>query len=179
MALVELRPMRRDDLPLLLRWLVAPHVSQWWRGEPSDLPGVEAKYGPCIDGDDPTELFVIEESEQPIGMIQRYLIAGEPDWARAFGGIVDVSSAAGIDYLIGVPDAVGRGLGTAAISAFADLVFEWRPVASIVVSVQQANPASWRVLERAGFSRVWAGALDSPDPSDQGPEFVYVRLRSD
>ena len=25
-------------------------------------PSVEAKYGPCIDGDDPTELFVIEWS---------------------------------------------------------------------------------------------------------------------
>jgi aminoglycoside 6'-N-acetyltransferase len=171
--------MRREDLPLLHQWLLAPHVRQWWRGEPTDLPSVEAKYGPCIDGDDPTELFVIEELGQPIGMIQRYLIADEPEWARVFDGIVDVSSAAGIDYLIGRPDAVGRGLGTAAISAFARLVFEWRPVVSIVVSVQQANPASWRVLERAGFSRVWAGELDSPDPSDQGPEYVYIRSRSD
>lgn len=170
--------MQRDDLPLLLHWLRQPHVSEWWRGEPADLTSVAAKYGPCIDGDDPTELFVIAESGRAIGMIQRYLIADEPEWARAFDDIVDVSDAAGIDYLIGESDAVGRGLGTAAIAAFVAMVFEWRCVQSIVVTVQQANRASWRVLERAGFTRVWAGELDSPDPSDEGPEYVYVISRS-
>jgi aminoglycoside 6'-N-acetyltransferase len=169
--------MRQDDLPLLLDWLAQPHVSEWWRGEPSDLAGVEAKYGACIDGDDPTELFVIEESSRPIGMLQRYLMADEPEWAGVFDDIVDVANAAGIDYLIGHPDAIGHGVGTAAIAMFMPMVFEWRPVQSIVVTVQQANPASWRVLERVGFIRVWAGELDSPDPSDQGPEYVYVASR--
>ena len=166
--------MREDDFPLLLDWLHQPHVAQWWRDEPADLAAVYAKYGPCIDGADPTELFVIEESGRPVGMIQRYLIADEPEWAHAFDGIVDVNDGAGIDYLIGVPDAVGRGVGTAAIGAFVAMVFTWRPVASIVVTVQQANLASWRALERVGFTRVWAGELDSPDPSDVGPEYVYV-----
>jgi aminoglycoside 6'-N-acetyltransferase len=169
--------MRREDLPLLLQWLGEPHVREWWRDEPSDLAGVEAKYGAGIDGEDPTELFVIAELGRPIGMIQRYLMADEPEWSHAFEGIVDVTDAAGIDYLIGVPDAVGRGLGTAAIAAFVPLVFQWRPVQSIVVSVQQANPASWRCLERVGFARVWSGELDSPDPSDIGAEHVYVLPR--
>jgi aminoglycoside 6'-N-acetyltransferase len=170
--------MRQDDLPLLLDWLAQPHVSEWWRGEPSDLAGVEAKYGACIDGDDPTELFVIEESSRPIGMLQCYLMADETEWAGAFDDIVDVADAAGIDYLIGHPDAIGRGIGTAAIAMFVPMVFEWRPIQSIVVTVQQANPASWRVLERVGFTRVWAGELDSPDPSDEGPEYVYVASRA-
>jgi aminoglycoside 6'-N-acetyltransferase len=178
--------MTRADLPMLARWLAQPHVGEWWRDEPADRAAVEAKYGPCIDGDDPTELFVIEELSpagqapgRPVGMIQRYLFADEPDWVAVFDGIVDVDvdGAAGIDYLIGEPDAVGRGLGAAAIAAFTELVFDWRPVPSIVVTVQQDNRASWRVLERAGFQRVWAGELDSPDPSDQGPEYVYRRGR--
>jgi aminoglycoside 6'-N-acetyltransferase len=174
---VDFRPLGRADLPLLAQWLRAPHVLQWWRDEPQDLAAVEAKYGPCIDGEDPTELFVIEVVGRPIGMVQRYLIADEPEWSRAFDDIVDVSEAAGMDYLIGEPDAVGRGLGKASIAAFVPLVFAWRPVRSIVVTVQQANPASWRILESAGFSRVWAGELDSPDPSDEGPEYVYVLER--
>lgn len=171
--------MRRDDLPLLLQWFGEPHVRQWWRDEPADLAAVEAKYGPCIDGPDPTEQFVIVAADRPIGMIQRYLIADEPDWAAVLEAIVEVGDAAGIDYLIGAPDAVGRGLGTAAIAAFVPAVFQWRPVRSIVVTVQQANRASWRVLERAGFSRVWAGELDSPDPSDQGPSYVYTIARTE
>jgi aminoglycoside 6'-N-acetyltransferase len=170
--------MRRPDLPLLLHWFGQPHVSEWWRDQPQDLPAVEAEYGACIDSEDPTELFVIEAAGRPIGMIQRYLFADEPAWVRVFDGIADVSDAAGIDYLIGEPDAVGHGLGTAAITAFVAMVFEWRPVPSIVVTVQQANPASWRVLEKAGFIRLWAGELDSPDPSDDGPEYVYLLERT-
>jgi aminoglycoside 6'-N-acetyltransferase len=170
--------MRRDDLPLLLHWLVQPHVSEWWRDEPADIESVADKYGPCIDGDDPTELFVIESGNRPIGMIQRYLMADEPEWSQAFAGIAEVADAAGLDYLIGEPDAVGHGLGTAAIGLFASMVFEWRPVTSIVVSVQQSNPASWRCLERVGFIRVWSGVLDSPDPSDVGSQHVYVLART-
>jgi aminoglycoside 6'-N-acetyltransferase len=174
---LELRPMRRDDLPLLLGWFGQPHVSEWWRDEPADLAGVEAEYGACIDGDDPTELFVIEADGRSVGMIQRYLFADEPEWAAAFTDIVDVTDAAGIDYLIGDPGAIGRGLGSATITRFAAMVFDWRPVRSIVVTVQQTNPASWRVLEKAGFDRVWAGEIDSPDPSDAGPEYAYVLTR--
>jgi aminoglycoside 6'-N-acetyltransferase len=140
---------------------------------------VAAKYGPCIDGDDPTELFVISEADRPVGMIQRYQINDEPDWLPVFDGITDVTAAAGIDYLIGEPDAVGRGIGTAVIAAFTAMVFAWRPVTSIVVTVQQANIGSWRILEKAGFSRIWSGELDSPDPSDHGPEHVYRLERTD
>lgn len=172
--------MRRDDLVLLTRWLQATHVREWWRDEPADLLSMQAKYGPCIDGDDQTELFVIEAAGRPAGMIQRYLFAAEPDWGAVLAGIVDVESAAGIDYLIGEPDAIGRGTGTAAVTQLVAATFaERRPIRSIVVTVQQANPASWRVLEKAGFSRIWAGELDSPDPSDEGPEYVYAISRAE
>jgi len=174
---VGFRPLRRDDLPLLFEWLRRPHVAEWWRDVPPDLAAVEAEYGPCIDGDDPTELFVVTTGGLPVGMVQRYLIADEPEWWPAFDGIVDVSNAAGIDYLIGELDAVGKGIGSAMIAAFAPMTFEWRPVDSIVVTVQQTNTASWRILEKSGFQRIWSGELKSPDPSDEGPEHVYVLTR--
>jgi aminoglycoside 6'-N-acetyltransferase len=175
---VGFRPLGRADLPLLFAWLRRPHVTDWWRDVPSGLATVEAEYGACIDGADPAELFAVLLEERPVGMIQRYLIADEPDWWPAFDGIVDVANAAGIDYLIGELDAVGVGIGSTMIAAFVPLVFAWRPVDSIVVTVQQANVASWRILEKAGFKRVWSGELNSPDPSDQGPEHVYVLTRA-
>ena len=170
--------MARDDLPLLFAWLRRPHVAEWWRDVPASLASVDAVYGPCIDGDDPTELFVVQVDGRPVGMIQRYLIADEPEWWPAFDGIVDVSNAAGIDYLIGEVAATGTGVGSVMIAAFVPLVFAWRPVDSIVVTVQQANIASWRILEKSGFTRVWSGELDSPDPSDQGPEHIYLISRT-
>jgi aminoglycoside 6'-N-acetyltransferase len=169
--------MQRGDLPLLFEWLRAPHVAEWWPDVPADLAAVEAEYLDAIEGDDPTELFVVEYDDRPIGMTQRYLIADEPDWLPAFDGIVDVSNAAGIDYLIGELNHVGKGIGTAMAAAFSAEVFAWRPVEKIVVTVQQANPASWRILDKAGFQRVWSGELTSPDPSDEGAQHVYVLER--
>ena len=174
---IDLRLLGRDDLPLLFDWLRRPHVAEWWRDVPADLSVVEADYGKCIDGDDPTELFVVLLEGRPVGMIQRYLIAEEPEWLPAFDGILDVSNAAGIDYLIGELDAVGIGVGSSMISTFVPMTFAARPVDSIVVTVQQDNIASWRILEKSGFVRIWSGELDSPDPSDEGPEHVYVLSR--
>jgi aminoglycoside 6'-N-acetyltransferase len=175
---VVLRPLARDDLPLISRWLAEPHVARWWRdaGGPS---AVEAEYLPCITGDDPTEVFAIEIGGRPVGLIQRYLISDNPDWARAMAATpLPVGGAVGIDYLIGDPDLVGRGLGSTVIRTFTELTFLRYPEAGVVsAAVQQDNPASWRALERAGFARLWAGQLDSDDPSDAGPAYVYARTR--
>jgi aminoglycoside 6'-N-acetyltransferase len=171
---LRLRPLSREDLPRLSRWLAEPHVANWWR-DPSDLASVRASYLPCIDGTDPAEVFIIEAAGRAAGLVQRYLVADDPDWDRAVRatGAVD-GCAAGIDYLIGEPELCGRGYGTAAISTFTTLTFERYPQADAVVAVpQQANVASWRALDRAGYRRWWAGRLASADPSDAGPAYLY------
>ena len=171
---VTVRPLARADLARLSGWLAEPHVARWWR-DPSDLAAVQAAYLPCIDGTDPTEVFVIEAEGRPAGFIQRYLTAGDPDWDRAVRATGAVTGGtAGIDYLIGEPGLCGRGYGAAAISLFTALTFRRYPQAGAVVAVpQQDNVASWRALERAGFSRWWSGQLDSSDPSDAGAAYLY------
>jgi aminoglycoside 6'-N-acetyltransferase len=143
---------------------------------------VEAEYGPCIDGLDPTELLVIEHEARPVGFIQRYRISDNPTWAAALAPAVataDTTNAVGFDYAIGAQAATGRGIGSDAIRLLASDTFERYPeVGSIVVAMQQANRPSWRALERVGFERRWAGLLDSPDPSDAGPSYVYVLTRT-
>jgi aminoglycoside 6'-N-acetyltransferase len=176
---IVFRAITLGDLPNVSRWLAEPHVSQWWR-EPSELSAVEAKYLPCIDGRDPTEIFVIEVDGKPAGFIQRYLVSDNPDWAEVLHatGTTGWEAAFGIDYLIGDPALTGRGIGTAAIRQFTAESFARYPETdSSVVDVQQANTASWRALERAGFTRFWAGELASDDPSDAGPSFLYRKPR--
>lgn len=188
---LSFRPLERADFALLVRWLAAPHVAAWWR-EDADPDAVEARYGPCIDGADPTELFVVEADGVPVGMIQRYRLAHEREWAASVEAALgnpgvpaaerteglSLQHAAGIDYLIGVEDMTGRGLGSRMIDAFTVLTFERHPeVDQVVVAVQQQNAASWRALENAGYRRVFAGTIDSGDPSDEGPGFLYVRRR--
>lgn len=171
---VTLRPLAEADLPLISRWLSQPHVARWWQ-DPADLESVRAEYGPCLSGADPTEVFVIEVAAQPAGLIQQYLVADDPEWAHAIDATgVAAGSAAGIDYLIGEPAFTGHGHGTAAISAITARAFARYPDADAVVAApQQANAASWRALERAGYQRWWGGQLDSDDPGDAGPAYLY------
>ena len=64
------------------------------------------------------------------------------------------------------------------IDAFVDLTWDRYPdISAVVAAVDQGNEASWRALEGAAFLRTWAGVLDSDDPGDQGPHYLYVRRR--
>jgi aminoglycoside 6'-N-acetyltransferase len=171
---VVLRPSSRSDLPLLSRWLAAPHVARWWR-EPSDASSVQAAYGPAIDGDDPTEVLIAELDERPIGMLQRYLLSDNPDYQRALGPAGAPAAAASLDYLIGEEELTGSGLGPAMITkGSAEIWLQHPEIVAIVVAVQQDNRPSWRALEKAGYRRTWSGTIASGDPSDSGPSYVYL-----
>jgi aminoglycoside 6'-N-acetyltransferase len=166
--------LRSSDLSVLATWLARPHVQRWWR-EPSDLASVEENYGPLLDGSDPTEGFMVHLSGRPIGYVQRYLIDDDPEWREAMRSSMQEGGGIGIDYLIGEPDLVGRGIGRDMISRFVAECFGRYPAENrIVVGLQQDNVASWKALEASGFRRVWAGDLESSDPSDQGPSFIYL-----
>ena len=102
-----------------------------------------------------------------------------PDWHKTIRGPLGRAGGIGIDYLIGEPDFVGRGLGRRLICQFVDASWNRYPSAErIVVALQQENIASWRALEASGFQRVWEGDLVSSDPSDQGPSFIYIADRN-
>jgi aminoglycoside 6'-N-acetyltransferase len=167
------RPLQFVDLHLVARWQSRAHVAHWWR-EPADLASITSRYSPTIDGRDPTEVFIIEFEGEAIGLIQRYLLSDNPEWAAAIG----IQEGAGIDYFIGEEAMVGRGLGARAIARFAEDTFVRYPAVPMVVAVpQQDNVASWRALERAGFQRLAAKRLESDDPSDAGPAYIYGLTR--
>ncbi len=174
---ISFRPLSAGDVPKLAEWLAAPHVKEWWP-EPHDLASVEERFLPLVEGVDTTEGFVILGNGSPIGYIQRYALADEPEWRKTVAVAAGAVEAAGIDYLIGDPAMVGRGVGSEAIGVFVAGLWERYPdVSVVVVAVQQLNLASWRALEKAGFERAWAGNLDTDDPSDQGPAFLYTKVR--
>ncbi len=167
------RPLSRVDFPLVDRWLAEEHVARWWPEIASGGSAASA-FGPCVDGNDPTEVFVVEDGGRALGLVQRYLLTDYPAWCDGVG----MEAAAGIDYLIGKEALTGAGIGPRIIMAFTGLTLErYRNAESIVVAVQQANRASWRALEKAGYHRVFAGTIDSDDPSDAAPSYLYVRER--
>ena len=135
---------------------------------------MESTYGPTVGGHDPTEGFMVELDGRAVGFVQRYLLDDYPEWSTAVG----VERAAGIDYLIGVAELTGVGLGPVILDAFTTSTFErYGEIDCVAVAVQQANRRSWRALEKAGYEQVFAGEIDSDDPSDAGPSYTYVRRR--
>jgi aminoglycoside 6'-N-acetyltransferase len=173
------RPIGRQDFALLSQWMSSPHVHTWWREDP-DAAAVEARYGPAVDGTDATEAFIVESDGRPIGFIQRYLLADNPEWEKSLAATSCPDNGAGIDYFIGLEALIGQGVGPEIIERFAQDTFRRYPdVPAIVVDVDQDNRRSWRALEKAGFRRIWSGNLVSDDPSDAGPNHVYVRPRAE
>jgi aminoglycoside 6'-N-acetyltransferase len=121
------------------QWLCAPHVAAWWH-QPLDLAGVHAKYGPRVDGGEPTHVFVIEYDGRPVGWIQWYLWSDYPEHARQLSAEL---AAAGIDL----------GLGTAASCEFlAQIVFRNRRVTAVITDPEEGNLRSLGAFRKAGFT---------------------------
>jgi aminoglycoside 6'-N-acetyltransferase len=173
--LVSFRPLARDDFPVLSAWLSRPHVQQWWP-EAFDAGAIEERYQPVLDGTDPTECFVVECDGVAIGFIQRYLLMDNPEWGRILAVAGTPADGAGIDFFIGDEMLIGVGIGPKMIDRFVETTWPRYPlIPAIVVNVSSENRRSWRALERAGFTRVWSGLLQSDDPSDEGLNHVYLR----
>jgi aminoglycoside 6'-N-acetyltransferase len=146
---IEFRPLRKDDLPLVGDWLEREHVRKWWR---DSLDESLAEYEKAIDGLDPSEHYLIVLDGRPVGMIETYLISDHPEWEQ----IVRVGEGvAGVDLLIGEPGLTGRGLGPRVLEAFArEIVFANVEIRACVAAVDEENARSWRAFEKAGFRYV-------------------------
>ncbi len=175
---VDFRPLTRADLPLLARWLAEPLVARWW-DHATTPEALEADFGPCIDGTDPAEVLLALTGGRPFGLVQRYLVADFPEYVAELEPVVDVPPGAlSIDYLIGEPDVRGGGAGTAMLAAFVADSWPRYPAAdAVLVPVAAGNVASWRALERAGFTRVAEGPMTPDNPVDPPDHVVYLLRR--
>jgi aminoglycoside 6'-N-acetyltransferase len=157
---VGVRAMSRGDLADVTRWRQSEHVQRWWRGVGEPTPeAVEARYGPRIDGLTPTRMWVVEVNGRSVGFIQDYRIGDYPDYAL----LTPDPEAIGIDYAIGDPAWVGRGLGVRLLWAWMLRARHRFPeAASYFAAPDHRNAASLRILAKAGFTEgLW---FDEPLP---------------
>jgi len=150
---VGFRSMTHDDLPDVVRWQQAPHAARWFRRHDlgDDLERAQERYGRRIDGIEPTRMWVIEINGEPVGYVQDYLIGDHPEYAI----LTAEPDAIGVDYVIGEPSLVGKGIGTRVLRTFLrDVVRTYYPDATKYVACpDHRNAASLRVLEKLGFVR--------------------------
>jgi aminoglycoside 6'-N-acetyltransferase len=173
-------PITRANFELIGRWLAESEVDRWWHDDPSPA-GIEAQFGPIVDGTDPTEVFVVYEQSTAVGLIQRYQIDDEIEYRAELAGTHVVPPAAvSMDYFIGDEAQRGRGLGPRMVAELvADTWRVHRNAPAVIIAVQAGNQRSWRTLERAGFRRVAEGELTPDNPIDTPHHVIYRIDRPD
>jgi aminoglycoside 6'-N-acetyltransferase len=170
--MLSLRAITEADLPAVEAWLALPHVARWWT--PDATPEAEtAKYRERIrqetgqretgqrgkdheeragQGREPaTHMLMVIVDGMPVGWCQWYLWADYPAEAEAIGAR---DGEIGIDYAIGDPAQIGRGIGSTLIATLVAEARRRHPGAGILTTPEAANIASRRVLEKNGFRLV-------------------------
>ena len=151
---VTVRDMTRGDLRDVTRWRAQPHVARWWAGDgEATYDAVERRYGPRIDGETPTRMWVLEVNGRSVGFGQHYRIADYPDYAL----LGPDPAAIGVDYAIGEPEWTGRGLGSR-------MIWAWVLRARATVPggprlLRGARPPQRRLAEGAGEGRLRRGPV--------------------
>ena len=173
---VTFRRLQADDLPVLARWLAAPHVHRWWFQE-ADPEALERDFGAVMRGEEPAEDLVATVDGRDVGLCQRARWDDYPDDEAELAPFLDLPSGAVIvDYLIGDPADTGRGIGPAVIAALvADTWASYADCPAVVVPVAAGNRPSWRALEKAGFRHVGTARLEPDNPVDP-PDHVVLRI---
>lgn len=159
-TVVAVRAMTRGDLADVIRWRQSDHIRRWWQadGEPT-AEAVTEQYGPEIDGTTPTRLWIAEVNGRSVGFLSDYRIADYPDYAL----LCSEPDAVGLDYAIGEPAWLGKGLGARILWTWSRKARHRFPDAtSYFAAPDHRNEASLRMLDKAGFTRgVW---FDEPQP---------------
>ncbi len=161
---ISFRKLELNDLPLLHKWLNNPHVREWYdKDKSSTLENVTKRYMEKINGDKPTQAFIANYKNKPVGYIQTYKLNDYPDYVKY---INPIKNTAGVDLFIGEPDSVGKGLGKLILNKFlAKVVFIQENIESCVVGPEPKNKRAIKAYEKAGFHYLKTIHIsDEPEP---------------
>lgn len=144
-----------NDFDLLHRWLNTPHVASEWDNN-TTREDIQEKFGAKIISTI-QRAFIVYHNSEPLGYIQAYQASkvGDGWWPGLSSDIV------GFDQFIGVPEKLGKGLGSGFVKALSDWLLELRHVSKCITDPSPSNLRAIRAYEKAGFIRV--GLVQTPD----------------
>lgn len=160
------KPLQKNDLNVLCKWLDKPHVKEWWDDHLTHEE-IKAKYGQRI-GDKAVVPFIVYLNEKPIGFIQYYHATqvGDGWWPNEKEGTV------GLDQFIGEEACINQGLGTQMITLFTQKLFSMPNIQKIIIDVDPNNSRAIKCYENAGFKFV--ELMETPD----GIAYLYSLIKS-
>lgn len=144
---LSLRPISRDDIPLMVEWQSRPEIHEWYGGGPRDAEHFERRY---FDSDEPVNRCIVLLEGRPIGYLQYYRYTDE--WKPMIGLRPD-EQAWGIDLYIGEPDLHGRGIGSRLLAALAQWLASEHGAERVVIDPRVENTRAIAAYGRAGFRK--------------------------
>lgn len=141
---IRLRPLAESDLPLLERWLHAPHVARWYENPQDWLTEVRGRNGAFRF----LRHFIVLADNTPVGFAQYYPYEAS---GETWQGSLPVRGTYSIDYLIGEPDFLGRGCGRETVRRLVERIAAEPDARRVIVYPEEENAASRRTLRSAGF----------------------------
>ena len=157
------RALEQRDLKLLKNWIALPHWQEWWGGTEAEIAAIEDSLE-----SDSIERMIVEFSGKPLAYVQTYdphLEDNHPYQDQPFGTL-------GVDIAIGEAELLGKGHGSAILSALADMVFE-EGIPRLIIDPDPANLRAIKSYEKAGFV-----AFDTR-VSEYGPALIMARDNPD
>jgi len=151
--------LKKEHLPLIHKWLEAPHVWEWW-GENKKWTGqdIDEKYLPYTQGykinhlkeKKPIYSFIIELQGKPLGYIQYY---NALDFLRENFDIAAIKEdfsepLAALDFYVGE---VGLGIGSEILKRFLQ-EFIFTDFTACLVDPAKNNKFAIKAYAKAGFS---------------------------
>jgi len=161
-----LRPFRRDDEPSLVRYADNRNVSRNMRDRfPYPYTAADAReWTDRVSGQSPVANFAIVVDGAVVGGIG--LEPGTDVFRRS----------AEIGYWLGEPF-WGRGIATEAVRAVTGYAFATFDVCRLEAGVFEWNPASARVLEKAGYALEGRARLGITKDGRTGDRLLYALVR--
>lgn len=149
------KPLQKADLTLLLKWLKTAHVKAFWDPETEWTKAlVLEKYGTYVKGyklengiEKKISAFIIQVDDHSVGYIQAY---NAYDFQRSMPLEDLPSSLAALDFLIGEPSYLKKGIGTLAIKSFLE-IFLKKNYKYVFVDPNIQNTAAIKTYQKAGF----------------------------
>lgn len=138
---VRLRPITRDDLPVMRRWFDDPETMRFW-GQPAPLvreDQFEADLSGRFSRFDAAGYFIIE------------LIDGTAIGRIEFEGLDPIARSAEVMILIGSAEGRGQGYGPEAMRVLLRYLFHQRNLHRVALTVIAWNEQAIRSSEKVGF----------------------------
>ncbi|MBX9922900.1 MAG: GNAT family N-acetyltransferase [Rhabdochlamydiaceae bacterium] len=192
MTMFSFAPLTPDHFPLLHKWMGQPHVWQWWgEGRSWSFHDIQEKYhsytlGYKIEQGEKKAIspFVVHFQDRPIGFIQAY---NAHDFPRGGFYVKDIEqepsqSIAALDFYIGEPDCIGRGLGAEILKGFLES-HVFRYFDACLVDPDKNNKVAIKTYAKANFSTLQELAssivMIARKEEKKNPIIIFGSARSD